>query len=397
MVLAMRRLIQPNMIGLDTNDIALRPLIAAIASVTAVGLAIGLGMPLLSIVMQAQGHSSTIIGANTAIAGLASMVIAPYATRIAQQFGLTRALIGAIFVSGISFLGFGFTTDLTLWFALRAVLHVALALIFIYSEVWINSCAPPEKRGFVFGIYATVLSLGFAAGPMILALVGSDGILPFAIGGSVILAALIPVFFAIHDGPSLEEKLSASFYRFLYIVPVATAAVFVFGVAETSSMAMFPVFGLEIGYSEANTALLLAMFGLGNVFLQIPLGLWSDQIDDRRKLLCGCGIVSLITIIAMPVIAYYWWLLAVTMFFLGGMSAGLYTIGLAHLGSRLRGSDLAAANSAFVFCYALGSLIGPPLIGGSMDVMGANGFPLVLGLFFLIYVAFVMVKLKTKP
>lgn len=396
MVLAMKRLMPLNMIGLNLQDIALRPLIAAIASVTAVGLAIGLGMPLLSIVMQAQGHSSTVIGANTAIAGLAGMVVAPYATRIAQQFGLTRALLGAIAVSGISFLGFAFTSDIVLWFALRAILHIALALIFIYSEVWINSCAPPEKRGFVFGIYATVLSLGFAGGPLILALVGSQGLAPFAIGSTVILAALIPVFIAIHDGPSLEEKLSASFYRFLYIVPVATAAVFVFGVAETSSMAMFPVYGLQIGFSEANTALLLAMFGLGNVFLQIPLGIWSDRIDDRRKLLCGCGIVSLLAIVVMPLIASSWVLLAVAMFFLGGMSAGLYTIGLAHLGSRLKGSDLAAANSAFVFCYALGSLIGPPIVGSSMDAVGADGFPIALGLFFLIYVVFVLGKLRTK-
>lgn len=397
MVLATMRQIMQNMIGLDTQDIAFRPLIAAIASVTAVGLAIGLGMPLLSIIMQMQGHSSTVIGANTAIAGLAGMAVAPYATRIAQYFGLTRALLAAITISGISFLCFAFTNNIIVWFALRAILHIALALIFIYSEVWINSCAPPAKRGFVFGIYATVLSLGFAGGPMILAAVGSQGILAFAIGSGVILAALIPVFFAIHDGPKLEEALTASFYRFLYLVPVATFAVFVFGIAETSSMAIFPVFGLEIGYSEANTALLLTMFGLGNVFLQIPLGIWSDRINDRRKLLCGCGLVSLVAIIWMPFIANYWLLLAIAMFFLGGLSAGLYTIGLAHLGSRLQGSDLAAANSAFVFCYALGSLIGPPVIGGTMDAMGANGFPLALGLFFLVYVLFVLAKLQTKP
>ena len=47
----------------------------------------------------------------------------------------------------------------------------------------------------------------------------------------------------------------------------------------------------------------------------------------------------------------------------GGSVAGLYTVGLSHLGSRLSGSDLAAANAAFVFCYAVGTVAGPQAIG----------------------------------
>ncbi len=47
----------------------------------------------------------------------------------------------------------------------------------------------------------------------------------------------------------------------------------------------------------------------------------------------------------------------------GGVVAGLYTVGLAHLGSRLGGADLAAANAAFIFCYSLGMLVGPQTLG----------------------------------
>ena len=43
-------------------------------------------------------------------------------------------------------------------------------------------------------------------------------------------------------------------------------------------IALFPVFGARVGYTEGDAALLLTMIGLGNVLMQIPLGIISDRI-----------------------------------------------------------------------------------------------------------------------
>jgi hypothetical protein len=67
--------------------------------------------------------------------------------------------------------------------------------------------------------------------------------------------------------------------------------------------------------------------------------------------------------LALPFLIHDWLLTAVILLFWGGSVAGLYTVGLAHLGDKLHGSDLASANAAFVFCYALGMLVGPQTIG----------------------------------
>ena len=67
--------------------------------------------------------------------------------------------------------------------------------------------------------------------------------------------------------------------------------------------------------------------------------------------------------------------------------AALYTIGLAHLGSRLSGRDLASANAAFVFCYGVGMVLGPQAIGIGMDLFGPDGFGWSLALFFALYIA----------
>ncbi|TIT16324.1 MAG: MFS transporter, partial [Mesorhizobium sp.] len=155
------------------------PMIAAISSISVVGIAIGLGMPLLSVILETRGHSASMIGLNTAIAGLASIAGAPLATPLAMRFGVAWTMLMMIAAGALAFVGFHFAPDFWMWFPLRVVLHIALTVLFILSEFWISTSAPPHRRGLVLGIYATVLSLGFAAGPWLFAHLGSTGFLPF--------------------------------------------------------------------------------------------------------------------------------------------------------------------------------------------------------------------------
>lgn len=373
-----------------------RSLAAAIATISAVGAAIGLGIPLLSVLLESRGHSASLIGANTAVAGLASIVAAPLAAPIAARLGVVKAIFLMLVIGSGAFLGFHFFQPLWAWFALRIVLHFALTVLFVLSEYWINASAPPEKRGLVLGIYSTSLSLGFALGPWLFSKIGSTGGLPFYVGFAIIMIALIPVAIAWRDSPDFEEGEHVPFLPFIFAVPTATMAVFVFGAVETGGFALFPVFGARIGYPEADAALLLTMIGLGNVLMQIPLGIVSDRISDRRKLLLFCATTGLIGMIALPYLMQHWYLMAGILFLWGGVVAGLYTIGLAHLGSELTGRELASANAAFVFCYAIGMLAGPQAVGIGMDMMGPKGFPMTLGVFFAAYALFAAGRLLLR-
>jgi MFS family permease len=361
---------------------------AAIASISVVGIAIGLGMPLLSIILETRGHSASMIGLNTAVAGFASIAAAPLATPLAVRFGVVWTMLAMIVAGALAFVGFYFATAFWMWFPLRVVLHIALTVLFILSEFWISTSAPPEKRGFVLGIYATVLSLGFAAGPWLFSQLGSSGFLPFGAVFVLVMLATIPVLAAWRESPKIiaDGNGSRDFFRYIWLVPTATAAVLVFGAVETGGFALFPVYGSRIGYSEGDAALLLTMIGLGNVFMQIPLGMVSDRIRDRRHLLLACATVGLAGMVVLPLVAGNWALMAALLFVWGGVVAALYTIGLAHLGSRLSGHDLANANAAFVLCYGLGMVLGPQAIGIGMDLFGPAGFGWSLALFFAAYI-----------
>lgn len=364
-----------------------RSIIAAIASISVVGIAIGLGMPLLSIIMESRGQSATMIGLNTAVAGLASIAAAPLATPLAMRFGVVWTLVAMILIGALSFTGFYFATDFWMWFPLRVILHVALTVLFILSEFWISTSAPPEKRGFVLGLYATVLSLGFAMGPWLFSIMGSSGFLPFGTVFCLVMLALLPVLAAWRESPEIKRSPEGrNFIRYIWLVPTATAAVLVFGAVETGGFALFPIYGSRAGYSEGDAALLLTMIGLGNVAMQIPIGMLSDRIGDRRHMLLACASIGLLGMLLLPLVVGNWHLMAGLLFIWGGMVAALYTIGLAHLGSRLSGHDLANANAAFVLCYGLGMVLGPQAIGISMDLFGNNGFAWALAAFFLLYI-----------
>lgn len=369
---------------------------AAIAAISVVGIAIGLGMPLLSIILEQRGYSASLIGLNSAVAGIVSIAAAPLAVPLAARRGVARTMLAMIAAGGLSFLGFYFVESFVLWFALRAVLHMALTVLFILSEFWIISAAPPRRRGLLLGVYTSCLSLGFALGPLLLSRIGSAGFAPFGTAFALIALAAIPIMAARRESPALAapgEGRGAPFLRYVFLVPAATAAVLVYGAVETGGFALFPVYGTRIGHSEADTALLLTAIGLGNVLFQIPIGMLSDRIADRRRLLLACASVGIAGMVLLPAVQASWWATAALLFVWGGVVAGLYTVGFAHLGARLSGADLAMANAAFVFCYGIGMLAGPQAIGLGMDAFGPDGFAWTLALFFGSYIALVVWRL----
>jgi len=321
----------------EREEIHWPSLFAAISSITAVGIAIGLGLPLLSTILQNRGISSTMIGLNSAMAGVAAMIAAPITTRVAKSLGTAPTMIWAIVLAAVSAMGFYFAENFLLWFPLRLVFHGAITTLFILSEFWINVAAPPKKRGLVLGIYATVLSFGFAAGPQLFSLLGSKGIEPFLVGSVIILLASIPIFIARNESPVLEAEQEYHFARYIFLVPTATAAVFIFGAVEAGGLSLFSVFATGAGLSEPQWSQLLSIMGVGNIVFQIPLGLLSDRMKDKRPLLTLLALVGLIGSLLMPSLAQNWYLMALILFLWGGSVSGLYTVGLQSLGFAVDG------------------------------------------------------------
>ena len=268
--------------------------------------------------------------------------------------------------------------------------------MFILSEFWVNSSAPPAKRGTILAIYAITLGLGFTIGPTLLAHVGSQGFTPFGTACILIALAAIPIVIAWNLSPTFKDSDHVAFIRYIFAVPSSTMAVLVYGAIQMGALTLITPFSLNLGYSEGEAAKFMSILALGNVLLLIPIGIISDFVTDRRYPLMGCAIIGLVGTLLIPWIAEVKWLLTLDLFILGGVSAGLYTIGLAQLGARLKGFELAAANSAFIFCYGIGMLVGPTAIGKAMDLFPPFGFSNTMATFFGLYIILVVSRVVLK-
>ena len=361
-----------------------RGIIAAIACISIVGTGLSVSFPLLSVMMERAGISATVNGANTAVGGLAILFIAPFTSYLVVRIGVVRLLAGSIVLAMLSLVGFYFTAPPWPWFPLRFLFGVAIGLLFVVSEFWINALVHDHRRGFVIGIYGTMLSIGFAAGPAILLITGTQGVAPFIAALLLFAIGAVPVVLAGDAAPKVEGRAGGPFLGFLLVAPVATLAGLVFGAVESAGYSLLPVYGIRLDYTEGQAAMLITMMALGGVAWQIPLGLLSDRMD-RRLLLALCGAFSVLGALLMGYFASRIWIAYSLLFLFGGIVGGLYTVGLAHLGSRFRGADLAAANAAFVTLYSIGMLIGPATAGLGMDIWRPHGFIGVLGLYLLFF------------
>lgn len=366
---------------------------AAIASVSIVGVGLSLTVALLSVRLEKAGFSARAIGFNPAAGGLATLAWAPFVPVFARHVGTRRLLLLALFIGALCLAAFALTSDYWSWLLIRVVFGATLTTLFVISEYWINAVAPPGRRGIVMGLYTTALAIGFAIGPFILLITGIDGAKPFIIGIALTIIAMLPIAL-IQSTPKIDREAETHVLGFVLRTPVATFAALLHGAIETACMSLLPVYALRIHFGVEAGASFLGLFLLGNILFQIPVGLISDRMDRRKLLLIiACG--GFLGGLALPLAASINFILFSLLLMLwGGCVGSFYALGLAHLGSRYAGPDLASANAAIVMYYSLGMLAGPPIAGFGLDFITPDGFFLAIAAMLVPYIWLVLRSLR---
>ena len=373
------------------DSLTRKKLAAAISCISIVGVGLSLVIPLLSIRLEDAGYPARTNGLHIAVTGLATLIGAPLTPWLSRALGVRLLLFLALALGGACLLGFAFCDDARIWLAIRAPFGLSLTIIFVVSEYWISAAAPPRQRGMVMGVYATVLALGFAAGPALLSLTGADGILPFLVAAGLVGVAAVPVALAGEEGavkmaggprPKLRKIIAAA--------PLALAAALLFGAMETGLNGLLPVFGLRSGFTPAWSTFQLTIVALGNVVFPIPIGLIADRARKIR-LLGFFALFGLVGALGLPALAANRPAYALALFVWGGIIGGIYPVGLALLAEKFQGARLGAANAAYIMMYALGMIVGPPALGLGLDLASPRGLFDALALFFAAYLALVVI------
>ena len=349
-----------------------------------VNLVYGLTLPLLSLVLDSQGISKTVIGLSIVAQACAGVLLAPMMPRLILRAGAARVMRQATLLAAATLIALGLFQDVYVWFPLRFLLGAAAAMLWSASEVVINELADDNWRGRIIGVYGSAGAAGFAIGPLVLIMTGTEGLTPFVVTAALVVAAGLPLFWLRNETDAAGDKGHTSLSRIFKLVPHIMLLNLAYAAAVEAFIAFFPLFGIHIGLGEARSLSLLAMFGLGGVMLQLPLGWLADHMQ-RHKLLLLCLVLTMGGFLVLPEVVSRSVGGPIFAFALGGVEGMIYALGVILLGQKFRGADLAAASVLYTGMWCTGMMLGPAIIGAGMDVFGNTAMPYLIAAIYAVY------------
>ena len=143
-------------------------LVRVILAISLAGIVAGINLPLSTLTLKSWGISSSIIGLAASMMGLSAAVTTPFLPRMVNRFGQINVLRVSLITLPLAILALPLFQNLYAWFFFRFIIGLAATIIWVLSEIWINSFAEDKNRGRIIAIYTSLLSLGFIIGVLIM-------------------------------------------------------------------------------------------------------------------------------------------------------------------------------------------------------------------------------------
>ena len=362
-----------------------RSLSGVIAAMAVVNLVYGISFPLLALVLDSQGVSKSLIGLSTIVQAAAILAIAPFAPGLMTRFAPARLMQVMTVALAVLFIIVGLFPNIWFWFPLRLIIGAATALLWIASESLINELAAERWRGRIIAVYASVGAAGFALGPLLLIITGSEGMAPFVTTSVMTLLAGLPLFLVTRHRLKISAGGNHGIWRVFLLAPVIMLANVAYAASAESLITVFPLYGMHLGMTMEFTLGLMTLVGVGGMILSLPLGWVADHVN-RMGMLVFILLLTMSGLLAFPyAMQLEPWLVFLFFFVFGGIEGMIYTLGVVLIGERFKGTQLAAATTAFSACWGAGTMLGPLLVGIGMDRLGNGSMVLIIFAIFAVY------------
>jgi MFS family permease len=158
-----------------------------------------------------------------------------------------------------------------------------------------------------------------------------------------------------------------------------------------------PLFSARIGFDQSHIVLLMACVSLGGLFLQWPIGYFSDKVDRLHALIgLGLGILAVAAVLAWTPQRLPFALLALSFGIFGGLAESLYAVGVAHANDRAVATDYVALSSTLLFVWALGSTVGPTVGTYAIQLLRPSAFFVYVMALTLAFTGFAVWRLSRR-
>lgn len=360
-------------------------LVAAIATVAACDIAMGLTLQLLPLLMERQGIPAWLIGLNAAMGPIGILVAGPFLPRLIGNFGSKNSAYVVIAAMTLLLVALKLSPSFWMWFPLRFLFGIAAGSLFTISEAWVLTFAGDGNRGRIMGIYTSVMAVTFSVGPLIIPWTGIDGWYPWLIGIVCILLSAAPMTLVKVKNDAFRQQAGGGFYAFVRKAPLLLFAVCAATLFDNVFISFFTIFGLRSGLDLDAASRILGVGIIGNVLLFYPLGWLADHWSRRGVVILTASLAVLLSLSLIVFIDT--WIIWPAVILLSTSAFGVYVVALATMGDSFKGPDVIAGSAAFAAMWGVGGLIGPPVAGMAIDAFGINALPVTLASFYVILLA----------
>ena len=357
-------------------------LVAMAGTITVLGLSFII--PLFPIYVSQKGASNFELGLIVSGFTISQFLVQPFFGGFSDRWGRKPFMVGGLACYGLVALLYIIADDLYSIFLVRLLHGLGAGMIWPALAAYIVDHSPVERRGESMGLLSAVESIGFAVGPLLGGMLFSLGGMNLPFLGCSILAflamALIWLFIPGLTEPKREQKKWWERYGFSSVRSRDIRLLCVIGFAEAFVWGMIitllPVMASGLGVPPAKIGWLFSAYFVVYIFLQGPVGKWSDRRGRKKPILVGMSIytVAVLLLSQSDSLLYLIVVLAIA-----GAGLGIYSpsvrVAIADLSSeKLRGASLGFFFTTRMFGFFLG-----PNISGLMADRFGPGFPFMIG------------------
>jgi MFS family permease len=362
------------------------------------GFSQGMLLPLIAIIFEQDGVSSSMNGFHATGLYLGILMASPLMEAPLRRFGYKPIILIGGFTVAISLALFPLWKSFWFWFLLRLAIGIGDHMLHFATQTWITSFSPKDRLGRNISLYGLFFGLGFAAGPLMTGFVKINTSLPFIISSAISLAAWLTVWLLNNERPEHDTD-SSSFFgtmkRFGKVFKYAWVAFlppFGYGFLEASLNGNFPVYAMRSGIGVDAVALLLPAFAIGGILSQLPLGILSDKLG-RRNVLIVVTLAGFISFTAAGLFENSTVGLLICFFLAGTVVGSTFSLGISYMADLLPKQLLPAGNLMCGIFFSFGSISGPFIGGLAIQwLKGISFFYVISTMLLLIFIALVAVR-----
>nr|WP_106781160.1 MFS transporter [Lysinibacillus timonensis] len=370
-----------------------------IAIVSISGFSQGMLLPLIAIIFETDGVSSTINGLNATGLYIGTLLISPFIEQPLRKYGYKPVILVGGFLVFLSLLMFPLWKNVMFWFILRLLIGIGDHCLHFATQTWLTSSTSSEKLGKSMSIYGLSFGVGFAVGPLMVPLVNVSEAFPFIVSSVLCLLAWSLIFLIHNERPKSlkgDAREASSFTRYKLSFKYAWIAFlppFAYGVLETSINALFPVYALREQYDVSMVSIILSAFSIGGIITQVPIGILGDKIGRRKVLLLA--LLSGTVVFGVGSFLEFSEILIAIVFLVSGMFLGsTFSLGITYMADLTPKDLLPTGNLLCGIFFSLGSLMGPFVGGFYLQIVQSVSFLLFMAA--MIFIIFMIVYLFGK-